>query len=74
MLFILYGIDFVRKRGKKGYRIALSILMIIGIVSQVKWICVNHPHEMVYFNEIGRKYAAGFDRDYWHMAELQAYQ
>ena len=74
VLFILYGIDFVRKRGKKGYRIALSILMIIGIVSQVKWICVNHPHEMVYFNEIGRKYAAGFDRDYWHMAELQAYQ
>lgn len=74
VLFILYGIGFVRKRGKKGYRIALSILMIIGIVSQVKWICVNHPHEMVYFNEIGRKYAAGFDRDYWHMAELQAYQ
>lgn len=74
VLFILFGIDFVRKRGKKSYRIALSLLVIIGMVLQVKWICVNHPHEMVYFNEIGRKYAAGFDRDYWHMAELQAYQ
>lgn len=74
VMFILYGVDFVRKRGKKGYQIAFAFLIIIGIASQVKWICVNHPYEMVYFNEIGRKHAADFDRDYWHLAELQAYQ
>ena len=28
---------------------------------------------MVYFNAIGKAWAADFDRDYWHMAEGEAY-
>lgn len=74
VMFILYGVYFIMKKGTQGIKIGFSILITIGIVVQIEWICVNHPHEMVYFNEIGRRYAAGFDRDYWHMAEQQAYQ
>ena len=32
------------------------------------------PNEMVYFNSIGKKYASQFDRDYWHLSELQAWK
>lgn len=73
VLFILHGIHFIMKQGKKSVKIIVSILIVLGLISQIKWIYVNHPYEMVYFNEIGRKYAAGFDRDYWHLSELQAY-
>lgn len=72
VLAILYGVNSVAKRGKQWQKAVLGAVIIIGIASQLKWMVVNHPHEMVYFNEIGRKYAAGFDRDYWYLAEKQA--
>ncbi len=72
VIFILYGIDFFQKKSKKWKKIMVILLIICGIGTQISWIAINHPYEMVYFNEIGRKYAAGFDRDYWHLAEKQA--
>lgn len=74
VLFILHGVDFIIKRANKGCRIAALTLIILGIAFQVRWICINHPYEMVYFNSIGKNWASDFDRDYWHMAELQAYE
>lgn len=74
VMFILYGIQFIIINGKLRYKIFLFLFIIVGIVFQSEWICTNHPFEMVYFNEIGRKYGADFDRDYWHLSELQAYQ
>ena len=44
------------------------------MINQVSWIVQNHPHEMVYFNEIGREYAAEFDRDYWHLSEIEGWR
>ncbi|GFI68574.1 hypothetical protein IMSAG249_00391 [Lachnospiraceae bacterium] len=74
VLFALYGVDHIIKKGKKGCMIAVFLLIILGITLQVRWICINHPYEMVYFNSIGKTWASDFDRDYWHMAELQAYE
>ena len=74
IIFILFGIDYIIKKGKKGCRIACFALIILGMTLQIRWICINHPYEMVYFNSIGKTWAADFDRDYWHMAELQAYE
>ncbi len=74
ILFALYGIDYLFKRGKKSYKVIVALVIVLGMTIQVRWICVNHPHEMVYFNGIGKIWAADFDRDYWHMAERQAYE
>ena len=74
VLLALYGIEYLIKSGKKNAQIAVSLLVVVGIIFQIRWICVNHPHEMVYFNSIGKIWASDFDRDYWHMAERQAYE
>ena len=73
-LFALYGIDYSLRKGKRKYQIIILLLMTLGMAFQVRWICVNHPHEMVYFNGIGKVWASDFDRDYWHMSERQAYE
>ena len=73
ILFTLYGIDYMLKKGKREYQVIVFGLITLGMALQIKWICANHPHEMVYFNNVGKAWASEFDRDYWHMAELQAY-
>ncbi len=74
VLFVLYGIDYIIRKGKKSLQAAVFLLIILGLTFQVRWICINHPYEMVYFNGVGKIWASKFDRDYWHMAECQAYQ
>ncbi|MDO4332430.1 MAG: hypothetical protein Q4C58_07030 [Eubacteriales bacterium] len=74
ILFVLYGVDAVLKNKKKTANILLGVLIAVGLLAQVKWIYVNHPYEMVYFNRIGRLYAADFDRDYWHLSEIRAWE
>lgn len=73
VLIVLYGVNHIIKSAGKGYRAVVLGLIALGLVIQLNWIRVNHPHEMVYFNGIGRNWAADFDRDYWHMAEGKAY-
>lgn len=74
VLFVLYGVDYIYKKGKKSFQRVVSLLIILGMTLQIGWICINHPHEMVYFNCIGKTWASEFDRDYWHMTERQAYE
>ena len=61
------------KRRGKGCKIPVCAFIALGLVIQMNWIRINHPHEMVYFNGVGKNWAADFDRDYWHMAEGKAY-
>lgn len=72
ILLAMYGLVFMLK--KKKEIVLFGTLTIILLSSQAGWIIKNHPYEMVYFNSIGRKYASEFDRDYWHMAEYQAWK
>lgn len=73
VLVVLYGVDHIMKRRGKGCKISVFAFIALGLVIQINWIRINHPHEMVYFNGIGKNWAADFDRDYWHMAEGKAY-
>lgn len=73
VLLDLFGIQFLVKQ-RKALQYVMSAVIIVGFAVQVRWMVINHPYEMVYFNEIGRQYAAGFDRDYWHLSDYQAYQ
>lgn len=73
ILFSLHGIDYLRRKGNAAKYVG-RIFILLGFCIQAIWIIRNHPHEMVYFNNVGKQWAAGFDRDYWHMGELQAYQ
>ncbi len=71
ILFALFGVDYLRKKGPK-WRIACFLVILMGVMSQVIWIWRYHPYEMVYFNGIGKHFAAGFDRDYWHLTTVDA--
>ena len=74
VLFSLFGIDWVVKKGSKYSRIILGLVIGIGMIVQTSWIGINHPNEMVYFNNFGKYYAHNFDRDYWHLSEYQAWK
>lgn len=71
ILFALFGVDYLRKKGEK-YLIALLAVIILGSGIQIAWIWNNHPYEMVYFNNIGKYFGAQFDRDYWHLTTKDA--
>ncbi len=73
VLVVLYGVNHIMKRRGKGCKIPVFAFIALGLVIQMNWIRINHPHEMVYFNGVGKNWAADFDRDYWHMAEGKAY-
>ncbi len=73
VLVVLYGVNHIMKRRGKGCKIPVFAFIALGLVIQINWIRINHPHEMVYFNGVGKNWAADFDRDYWHMAEGKAY-
>lgn len=73
VLVVLYGVNHIMKRRGKGCKIPVFAFIALGLVIQMNWIRINHPHEMVYFNGVGKNWATDFDRDYWHMAEGKAY-
>lgn len=72
VLFVLYGVDLTSRKVNKRSKAIIALLIVIGLFNQFRWIYANHPFEMVYFNEIGKKWGAEFDRDYWHLSNLQA--
>ncbi len=71
VIILLYAIrHIIAKSG--NMKKMIYVLIIAGLGIQTFWICRNHPYEMVYLNSIGSHYGADFDRDYWHMASLDA--
>ncbi len=71
VLLIVIGVDYLF-RVKRKYFMALLPVMLVGAILQFTWIVRNHPYEMVYFNSVGKYFAASYDRDYWHLSALQA--
>ncbi len=71
VLFAMFGVDYIIRKGKKWHIFLLPVVL-IGSFIQVVWLWNNHPFEMVYFNNIGKYFAADFDRDYWHLSSLDA--
>lgn len=60
--------DDLRKDAvRKGLVLAITFCLMV----QVFWIIKNHPYEMVYLNLVSRRWGADFDRDYWHLANLE---
>lgn len=82
VLFMLYGlrsllgnIALIKKTVlKRISAIALAGLVIVGFGWQMIWMVINHPYEMVYFNNIGKHFAQDFDRDYWHLSCIHAFR
>jgi len=74
LVFTLLGIRKLLEHKNRIMTAAVTGLAMVGLLTQIGWICVNHPFEMVYFNRVGREYAEYFDRDYWHLSELHAYR
>ncbi len=73
VLLAMFGVEYLVRKGRRYYIPLLSVI-ILGISLQVAWIWNNHPHEMVYFNNIGKYYGAQFDRDYWHLTTQDAFR
>jgi len=61
----VYGIhllvEFVNRK-------VIYCIMILCLSSQILWSIRNHPYQYVYFNIIGKQFAADFDRDSWRVA------
>jgi hypothetical protein len=68
----VYGIKYLHEKLAAGYkkwgRYIMPSLVCVVFTCLAVWIALAHPYQNVYFNEIGRMYAAGFDRDYWRLA------
>ncbi len=64
----VYGLRFL---AEKTGRYAAGAAVAVCLTVQVGWMVYNHPYQDVYFNAIGRKYATEFDRDTWHMSNLE---
>lgn len=67
----VYGFQYLLQLVNK--RIAWGIVSVY-ILLQVAWSIWNHPYQYVYFNEIGRFFASGFDRDSWGVASYDMIQ
>jgi len=52
-----------RKLTKKSLRVALTAVLLAGLLFQAGWIVVNHPFEIVYLNRTAVAYGDQFDRD-----------
>mgnify|MGYP006968284153 CR=1 FL=1 len=73
ILMILSLLNYIWNYLKGRWAIKGGILAIIlaGLLFQAGWIVKNHPYEMVYLNSAGRRWGAYFDRDYWHLANVE---
>lgn len=70
VLIIVYGLTIINEKLKigRGIKIAVSGIIVIGLLGQSLWIIKNHPYQMVYLNAVGRCWGDQFDRDYWCLA------
>lgn len=73
VLFSMFGVNHILKRSKKLFGFVAAIIL-TGLIIQIGWIWNYHPYEMVYLNNFGKSFGADFDRDYWHMATLDAFR
>lgn len=64
----VYGLVYLLQKINKK---AVYGIATICLVLQVIWIMQNHPYQSVYFNVIGRNVATRFDRDSWHLSNLE---
>jgi hypothetical protein len=54
-------------------RAALWVTLTAALIPTATWICMNHPHQAVYFNSLVRKDAyLSYEMDYWGGSYLQA--
>lgn len=71
VMFALFGVDYLFRK-KRNWVLTIVPVMVIGGILQITWIVHNHPHEMVYFNNVGKWFGEYFDRDYWHLSTKDA--
>lgn len=72
MVFIvLCALKYLRAYLGNMARVGLAFVLVFCFMLQAGWIIKNHPYEMVYLNAVARRWGADFDRDYWHLANLE---
>lgn len=72
VFLILNALKYLQNHLKDSIvRLGVPIVLICGLFVQTGWIIRNHPYEMVYLNAVSRKWGAKFDRDYWHLTNLE---
>ncbi|MHC1773483.1 MAG: hypothetical protein AB9907_17445 [Flexilinea sp.] len=64
----LWDTSFRKGIIQKGKNVVLLGIVSVSFASTGFWVVKNHPLDFVYFNEIGRRYARQFTRDYWGVA------
>ena len=68
VVLAVYGLKFILEitPGKITDVIKKAAVCLIAIcmVTQVRWLYINHPYQYLYFSEIGRPIASQYKRDY----------
>lgn len=73
---LLKGIDPAAFKSTKSI-LCLSLLVAcgLGIISTGVWMIRHHPHQAVYFNQLGLLVGpADFERDYWRISAKEGFQ
>jgi hypothetical protein len=75
--FSIYGLNkiyyYLANKQKPILKYIMISVAVAALANSVVWIVTNHPYQYVYFNEIGRIFAAGnFEKDYWQVSGKQA--
>ena len=73
VILAVYGLKFIMgiDDGKIKAIIKKTSVCLIALcmLIQVRWLCINHPYQYLYFNEIGKPIALQFDRDYFMVTD-----
>lgn len=59
-IIVVYGLQFCARHMN---RMAVGGILTIYLIGLSGWMIRNHPFQVVYFNPVGRRFAAMFDRD-----------
>lgn len=73
VLMSIFGLTYLLS--KKGFRIAVMILLLISLLMVAKDYIELHPYQYIYFNKLagGLKNARGkFETDYWGESNIEA--
>ena len=73
IIFSTIGYETIQKIISKNLKLVFSILIILNLSFLAKWIYINHPHQMTYFNIIpGASIQDKYEMDYWNLSNKSA--
>lgn len=73
LYFVLYGFLFIKNESNQRLRYPLYAACLFSLLINARWMVINHPYQMIYFNKLIRNSAdVLFERDYWALSTRES--